>query len=228
MLRAVVLLGVLFTCLVPGGFSHAGLVFDFAVAGTRQTAIEIAGPVQIQVYLRQTPGTTILTDDGLLAAGIQVTFGSSGNIAAVKNSADIQGNPLFDDAVFFLKSVTVTTAILDQATDGTSLVRPELSDPNRILLGVFTFTGLALGTTTIGVTGLDSGDSIVSGSNSALDDLITPGSGTATLTVTPEPGSVALSLLVVGAASVVTSYRARRQRKSQAANAGGSGAAASL
>jgi hypothetical protein len=49
-----------------------------------------------------------------------------------------------------------------------------------------------------------------------LDDLIA--SGSATLTVTPEPGSIALSLLMIGAASVVTSCRRRRRRSQQGAD----------
>jgi hypothetical protein len=93
-----------------------------------------------------------------------------------------------------------------------------VSDPDRIWLGTFTFTGLALGSTTISVTDLDPtefADEIITGSLNPLDALITPGS--ATLTVTPEPGSIALSLLMIGAASVVTTYRRRRRRSVQEA-----------
>jgi hypothetical protein len=211
MLRVGVLIGVLFTWLVLAGFGHAGLIFEFAVGGTPQAAIQIPGvgaTVPIQVYLRQTDGETILTSEGLDFAGIQVSFGSPAGIAAVTANNHIQPGPGFDlitDPPVF----TATTAELDELAPLTVF-----DDANRILLGTFTFTGLALGTTSISVTDLTGGDDLVTGLGNALDSLIT--SGSATLTVTPEPSSVALSLLVVGAASVVTTYRARRKRKQQA------------
>jgi len=154
----------------------------------------------------------------LLTAGIKVTFDNPA-VAAVLTTGDIQENPLFDDSELFAKAVTGTTAELDGAVDLSSpTVFPTVSDPDRIWLGTFTFTGLALGSTTISVTDLDPtefADEIITGSLNPLDALITPGS--ATLTVTPEPGSIALSLLMIGAASVVTTYRRRRRRSVQEA-----------
>lgn len=221
MLRSVLRLGALLLAwLVPVTFSHAGLLFEFVVGGATKSAIAIGGvgqTVDIQVYLRQTDATTILTDEGLLAAGIKVTFDNP-TVAAVLTAGDIQENPLFDDAGILMKDVPGTTAELNQGVDASSpFVFPTLSDPDRIWLGTFTFTGLALGSTTISVTDWDDGiDDIFTGGFNALDALITP--GTATLTVTPEPSSVVLSLLVIGAASVVTSYRRRRRRGQQAAD----------
>jgi hypothetical protein len=90
---------------------------------------------------------------------------------------------------------------------------------------MFTFTGLIPGTTTISVTEWDTGY-MVTGLGNPLDGLIEPGS--ATLTVTPEPNSMALWLVMVGAASVATGYRARRRRKLQAADDGDPAAASSL
>ena len=81
----------------------------------------------------------------------------------------------------------------------------------RILLGTFEFTGLSLGTTSIGVTDLTIGfDDIISGMATPLDGLIAAGSGEAA--VVPEPGSVALSLVLLGGAAVVTAVRRRRRR----------------
>jgi hypothetical protein len=222
MLRYLGGLGVLFFAwLVPVTFSHAGLVFEFAVGGAPKTSINIAGvgqTVDIQVYLRQTDGESILTEEGLSTAGIKVTFDNPA-VAAVSTVGDIHENPLFDDSILFAKAVTGTTAELNQAVDFSSqIVFPTLSDPDRIWLGTFTFTGLALGSTTISVTDLDPTElayEVITGEWTPLDDFITPGS--ATLTVTPEPGSVALSLLMIGAASVVTSCRRRRRRSVQAA-----------
>lgn len=167
--------------------------------------------VDIQVYLSQTGTTTILTDEGLAFAGIQVSFNSPGGIAAVQSAGDIQQNPDFDDPIILSQVVTATTAELNQATDLSSPFVYPVND--RIWLGTFTFTGLALGTTTIGVTDLDSGiDNIITGQGTILDGLITPGAA-ATLTVTPEPSTVGLSLLAFGAASVVSTFRSRRRRK---------------
>jgi hypothetical protein len=228
MFRRVGLLGVLLTWLVLAGSSQAALVFEFAVGGTPQTSIDIGGvgqTVDIQVYLSQTGGTTILTDEGLFTAGIQVSFNNPGGIAAVQVAGDIQQNPDFDDPFILSQAVTATTADLNQATDPSSPFVYPVND--RIWLGTFTFTGLALGTTTIGVTDLDSGfEDILTGVGNSLDGLITPGS--ATLTVTPEPGTVGLSLLVFGAASVVSAYRARRRRSKLVNEVGASSASSSL
>lgn len=224
MLRYFAGLGVLFfVWLVPVTSSDAGLVFEFAVGGVAKTSINIAGvgqTVDIQVYLRQTDGETILTDEGLLTAGIRVSFANPA-VAAVLTAGEIQENPLFDDEVLLMKDVTATTADLTEAVDYSSpYVFPTLSDPDRIWLGRFTFTGLALGSTTISVGDWEEGDGfddILTGNLTILDGLITLGS--ATLTVTPEPSSVALSLLMIGAASVVTTYRRRRRRGEQGADA---------
>ncbi len=81
----------------------------------------------------------------------------------------------------------------------------------RILLGTFEFTGLSLGTTNIGVTDLTVDvDDIISGLGNPLDGLISAGSGE--VAVVPEPGSVALSLVLLGGAAVVTAVRRRRRR----------------
>jgi hypothetical protein len=73
--RSGVWLAVLLTWWLPAGVARADLLFEFAVGGTPVSAIQIAGPgatVPIDVYLRQTGATTILTGEGLAFAGIKV------------------------------------------------------------------------------------------------------------------------------------------------------------
>lgn len=216
MTRVILLIGVLLAWCSSPGVSQAGLVFRFAVNHVLADSnpIEIGGvgaAVPIQVYLQQTDSTTTLTDFGLIAADITVTFNSPAGIAAVTS---IQGNPAFDDLSYADTILTATDATLYQAT-ASGDVRPT-DYPDRILLGTFMFTGLALGSTTIGVTVADLGDVMDGGFQSLAGQI---GAGSATLTVTPEPSSVALSLLMIGAASVVTTYRRRRRRSEQGADA---------
>lgn len=221
MLRYLAGLGVLlFTWLVPVTFSYAALVFEFGVGGTPQTSIQIAGPgktVDIQVFLSQysVDGEPNLAIDGLFSAGIRVTLDNPMGIAGVQDLTHIAQGPEFD---FVSSKLTATTAELNEAIFSDPFaVFPD--DEGRILLGTFRFTGLALGSTIITVSDLNEEagfDDLVTGFMVPLDDLIA--SGSATLTVTPEPGSIALSLLMIGAASVVTSCRRRRRRSQQGAD----------
>ena len=217
MKRLAIWFGILLIWILPSSTSRGDLLFEFGVGGVIKSNIEIPGPgltVPIQVYLSQTGTTTILEDEGLALAGIRVTFDDP-TIARVRTSSDIQEN-----SAFFVISKDVKLeppaeplwAELNMMSDDIFVpVRPEGTNPNRILLGTFTFTGLALGTTTIRVSDLDPNqDDIITGVGTVLD-LISPAS--ATLTVTPEPGSVALSLVALGGAAVVGVYRSRRKRR---------------
>ncbi len=217
MTRSAIWLGVLLIWILPCNTSRGDLLFEFGVGDVIMSDIEIPVPgatVPIQVYLSQTGTTTILSDEGLAFAGVRVTFDDP-TIAAVLSDTNIQENPAFDlDSPPFFpeKEVTGTTAELIVGVD--DIFSPVFADSNgRVLLGEFTFTGLSLGSTNIRAEILDAGglDYIISGTGVELDGLITPAS--ATLTVTPEPGSVGLALVALGGAAVVGVYRSRRKRR---------------
>jgi hypothetical protein len=214
-LRTVVWLGILLTWLIPASVGRADLIFEFGVGGTPQSAIQIPGPgakVPIQVFLSQTGATTILTDEGLAFAGIKVTIDDP-TVAAVLNVDDIVHNPAFDDAFALTKAVNPSSAELNMGVS--DILNPVFPNADgRILLGTFEFTGLSLGTTSIGVTDLTIGfDDFITGPGTPLDGLIAAGSGEAA--VVPEPGSVALSLVLLGGAAAVTAVRRRRRRNAK-------------
>jgi hypothetical protein len=125
-----------------------------------------------------------------------VTIGT-GSVANVQSVSDIQENASFDDPIARFKARTNSTADLNEAVDLTSpIVFPPGGDPNRILLGTFTFTGLTTGITAISVADLDPTigvDDIITGLGTALDSLIT--SGNASIAVNPEPSSFAIATL---------------------------------
>jgi hypothetical protein len=93
-----------------------------------------------------------------------------------------------------------------------SIVYPNASTPNEILLGTFTFTPVSTGTLTITANNINpffSND--VTGTGQDLTSLITGGQ-TATINVTavPEPGSLILGGMF--AAGLVGGYVRRRRR----------------
>jgi hypothetical protein len=221
MVRIVVLLGVFMAGLVPAASSSAGLILEFVVDGTPQTAIGIAGPgqsVDVQVNLRQTGPLAVdepdLQIDGLALAGVRVSFGNPAGIAEVSS---IDENPAFNDgaAVKFI-NLAGSVAELNEGVLDLFFGPYVTADANgRILLGTFRFTGLATGVTSISVeefSTLPEDDDFFTGAATVLDDFgIAPGS--ATLTVTPEPGAMGLSLAVLGAIAAARRYRARRRRE---------------
>jgi hypothetical protein len=213
-LRTVVWLGILLTWLIPASVGRADLIFEFGVGGTPQSAIQIPGPgakVPIQVFLSQTGATEILTVEGLAFAGIKVTIDDP-TVAAVLSVDDIAHNSDFDDAFVLFKDVDASSAELNMGVD--FLSSPVYANADgRILLGTFEFTGLSLGTTSIGVTDLSLNDDFISGVGTSLDGSIAAGSGEAA--VVPEPGSVALSLVLLGGAAAVTAVRRRRRRNAK-------------
>ncbi len=218
MFRTVVLLIVLLTWFVPAGFSHASIMLEFASADTGQqqssfVIAQVGGIVDIRVYLRQTAGEL---DGGLLSAGILVRFDDP-NIAKVVNAtSDIDYNVAFDDpgppvlSAYVEKSVDSDAAGLYEEIDFDSFdyVFP-VND--RILVGTFRFTGQSLGTTIIRLEDLSVGDEFVTGILDALDSDIDY-SATASVTVTPEPGTLGLSLGLFAVAATFTSCRARRKQ----------------
>ncbi len=218
MTRLAIWFGILLIWILPSNTSRGDLLFEFGVGGVITSNIEIPGPgatVPIQVYLRETGTTTILTDFGLLAAGIRVTIDDP-TVARVSAVGNIQQNPAFDDSFFLEKTLSpdYQDAELIMAVDvfaGSLIVFPDAD--GRILLGTFSFTGLTLGTANLTATALPG--EFVDGVFQTIAEPFSPAD--ATLTVTPEPGSVALSLVALGGAAVVGVYRSRRKRRKTSA-----------
>lgn len=219
MTRSAIWFGILLIWILPSNTSRGDLLFEFGVGEVITSNIEIPGPgatVPIQVYLRETGATTILTDFGLLAAGIRVTIDDP-TVARVSAVGNIQQNPAFDDLLFLEKTLSpdYQDAELIMAVDvfdDSPIVFPD--GDGRVLLGTFSFTGLTLGTTNIRATALPG--EFVDGFFDPITETFSPADAT-TLTVTPEPGSVALSLVALGGAAVVGVYRSRRKRRKTSA-----------
>ena len=181
--------------------ASAGFMFEFGQAGSSpESTFEfgVGDSLDVQVYLREMSGGTVLATEGLFSSGVKVTFDET--IAAVSDASDIVANPGFDDIT---KSVSVGQADLYAAAFLNPLLTPDAS--NRILVGTFTFSGVSAGTTTISVADLDPAlDDTVTGDypfTSALDPDITSSTATITVksqTVVPEPASCLIWGLIFG------------------------------
>jgi hypothetical protein len=193
--------------------ARGDFVWEFDLAGVPTTNFVIpavGATVDVQIYLKETNGGTILATQKLFGAGVQVTFNSPSGVAAVSSSANIAPNTAFNDAGSYKTPVTSASAKVSEATDGSVFVAPDAL--NRILFGTFTFTGQAPGTVTLTALRFNPApdDRIITGTGNVLDGLVP--SGTAQISVlgtaTPEPGS----LLLAGIAGMaLTSYGARRK-----------------
>src|SRR5438128_1471885 len=76
--------------------ARADFVWEFDLAGVPTTNFIIPGvgnTVDVQIYLKETNGGTILSTQKLFGAGVTVTFNSPTGVAAVLSSSDIKQNP---------------------------------------------------------------------------------------------------------------------------------------
>jgi hypothetical protein len=153
----------------------------------------------LDVYLRETSNTNILSTDKLFSAGVRTTYSNPANIVNVPNTTSIVRNPLFNDAGSFTPTINnpnfaqFTAAVVDPNTD---LVGSDLS--KRILLGTFTFAtpGAANTSTTIQALDIPGSDDMITGIGTSIDLQITPTSLIINVTPVPEPASV---LVIAGA-----------------------------
>jgi hypothetical protein len=194
--------------------ARAAIQFQLAdPAGVEQNNFVIGNigqTVDVNVYLRQSGLDTLLTDEGLFSAGVRLTYGSPG-IAEVLSVLDIAPNPAFDNPTALLKDIGSGYVALDMATDmfGPNFpVFPELSTPDRIWLGTFTFTGLSLGS--VQITAMDDPglDNTLTGLGTLLDPQI--GSDQGTVNVVPEPSGL---VLFAGLALIAVPYLWLRRRQ---------------
>jgi hypothetical protein len=154
---------------------------DFFIGGVGQS-------VDVNIWLRQ-EGDTVLTDEGLSSAGIQMSYDTLG-AAAVSDEQDIASNPLFNDPNALLKTFGTGYCTVDMATANFDTVFPELATPDRVWLGTFTFTGLRAGNMPITASDIAGQDDTLTGLGTLLDAQI--GSAAATIHTVPEPGSAVI------------------------------------
>lgn len=206
---------------------RADFVWEFDLAGVPTTNFIIPGvgsTVDVQIYLKETNGGTVLATQGLFGAGVQVTFNSPTGVAAVLSTSDItlnNGAAAFNDAAP-QKVQSSTSAGFTEATDISHFVFPDAL--NRILFGSFKFTGQSEGSVTITAMRFapPPSDNIITGQNPggiALDSLVPNGSAQITVlgTATPEPGSLLLASM---AGMGLASYGVRRRLRAAPAPEG--------
>ena len=197
--RALVVLGLGLFVLGRPGEASATLFLSFDKP-SYTIATNVLPTVQVDVFLSQTAGgTQIAPGNALLSAAIAVSFSNPSGIATIVSVGNVGGGPAFDSSSVGL--------IGPKATLGeTSLLGiGNLSSP--LLLGVFTFTAQAQGTTTISVATLGPGPSFGTVGGSFLDPTNT---ATATITVVPEPATAMMVLSAAGTIGMVACWRRRR------------------
>ena len=166
----------------------------------------VSGTVVVTVSVAQTSdGPQVTAGNELLTAAINVAFNSPSGIASVLSLSDIAGNPLFDAYTPLLSPTTATLG--ETSVAGIS----DLSVP--LMLGTFTFTGLAPGSTTIQASAEGPGPSFVTAGANNLDPANT---ATAIITVVPEPSTLVLGTFGFGLVSVLRCWRARGRLAEQA------------
>jgi hypothetical protein len=218
-----------FVLLVLTGNSDAALVMSFTSDGSSQplTTINVGQTATLDVYLLQTagefdPGQPY--EAGLISGGARLDFGAAVQVTAFTEDIAWESSTLgpgFPPISGFAELATVVTFFN----------LPVLPASNAIKIGAVTFKGVDPGSAT--VTFADSGvDMFVVDGGTVIDSLVNFALNDADIQVNgeaiPEPGSVGLSLLVFGAASVVTAYRARRRRNQLVSEVGGPPASSSL
>lgn len=201
-------------------FAHGDLFFEF----TPSNAVVNTGDT-VAVELVQTGPITLVTDEGLDALGVVLTWtGGPGTPSFVAGAGDILSNPVFDFEIE--RDVVGDTARLSLAVLFNTTVFPAIGS-DRIPLGQFLFqAGTAGSLTTIIASDPNPDptfDDLVSGTGTVLDTLVfnRPVSERSfTITVNPagpgtgipEPGTLAMSLTmwVAGAAVMARQIGARR------------------
>lgn len=194
---------------------------DFVVAFDRSNYdVTPGGTVQVGVALTET-GTTVLTDNGLLGAGLLVHFNLPTTATDPAQVISIAPNPLVNPGAPDFDFLS--TSIIPAASGSAGVAELDwgltintlfpASGGSSVLIGVFTFqAGSVAGDVTNLSTDL-SGVKFVAGDGTVIDDTFGIASARATITVTtvptPEPSSIVLLSVGVLVAAVLTHGRGR-------------------
>ena len=209
--RARIILALAIAASALGGHRPAEAASALSVLSFNSSNYTVIGgqTVQVEVFLSQnsTGGmdTPITAGNGIILAGIQVSFNNPSGVAAVLSPTGIMQGPLFDPGA--TPSLSATQATLAE----TSLFSPSGLSSLPLLLGTFTFTGLKVGTTQITVTAIPplSTPSFTTFQGNNLF----PTSATANINVVPEPSSIVL--LLTGGPLLLGALALRRSRPPQ-------------
>jgi hypothetical protein len=185
--------------------AQAGFVYAFDPGASYTSS---GGSINVNVYLVETDSNGTLASQGLFSAGVSLSPNNSA-VAQVTSATNITPNSGFANN---RSTVSSSAAVLQADNAGNnSIVYPNASTPNEILLGTFTFTPLATGTFTITANNISSfASNNVTGTFQDLTPLITGGQTAAiTVTAVPEPGSMILGGLF--ATGLLGGYIRRRR-----------------
>jgi len=203
--------------------SRAGYEYTFDASNY---TVAVGSTVNVNVYLTQTGSDTGLSATSLASGGVQLNY----NPAFVANNAISPNNTTSSGSspTGFDSSNNITTigngsnglpvgsslVGVSQNIPPESAVKAGSGSPNTstsILLGTFQFTGVSAGTSLIVSTNSFPGQDVnVLADGTVLDGMISNSSAVITVTAVPEPGTLALTgLLVTGIAG---GYLRRRSR----------------
>lgn len=153
------LLAALLAAALSAGQADAQVVYEFATtAGVTSSSfsVVVGQDLGVRVYLReQTAGAPLFNSNGGLGSGaVRVNFNNPAGVVAVQSAASVRlattanggpwdfGNPTINSTSAGLSVAAFASGVFPDA-DG------------RVLLGTFTFRGLAEGTTTLTATDLN-------------------------------------------------------------------------
>jgi len=174
------------------------------------------GTLRLRVYLLEGPPATNINAAGLVSSGARAIFATPSQASAVPLPATIaNGGPWSNGGIGVPATDGTATAANSAVFSVQSFIGPQNADSaGRILLGFFTFSGLAGGSqaVTLRDPNLAQADN-TSSPTAGLDSLISNGTTGAPLTLTvtavPEPGT----LMLCGLATVGFAALRRRNRK---------------